>query len=176
MDNKHPTDNKKKGEGKEGKGWKKQKNKDGNGDMLKNTLQPDKFKLIARKSLKDNFAAILPHDWSAWTDRIKICARWHIKGKCYSNCSRVISHITKDIIPNDKRTAFLTYLTKHTKEKSKKLNWLFGLEPSGVQPPKRPQISLFFSRLTRWSRENLQRDGTFQSWSQHHHQWWQSMT
>ncbi len=50
MDNKHPTDNKKKGEGKDGKGRKKQKSKDGNRNMVKNTSQPDKFKLVAGES------------------------------------------------------------------------------------------------------------------------------
>jgi hypothetical protein len=99
---------------------KAKKGKDGNEDMMKNTLQPDKFKLIARESLKDNFATILPQDQPAWTDRIKVCARWHIKGNCYSNCSKVISHIPNNNIPNDKQIAFITHLTKHRKEKSKK--------------------------------------------------------
>jgi hypothetical protein len=70
--------------------------------MVKNTPQPDEFKLVTGESWKENFATILPHDRPAWTDKIKMCARWHIKGDCYNNCSRTISHVMNDNISNNK--------------------------------------------------------------------------
>jgi hypothetical protein len=74
--------------------------------MVKNNSQPDKFKLAAGELWKETFEKILPHDCPAWVDKIKMCARWHIKGDCYNNCSREISHITNNNIPNDKQAAF----------------------------------------------------------------------
>jgi hypothetical protein len=47
---------------KDGKGQKKQKSDHGNGNLVKNTTQPVKFKLTAGESWKDNFATILPHN------------------------------------------------------------------------------------------------------------------
>ncbi len=62
MDNRHHTDDNKIGEGKEGEGRKKQKSEHRNGNMVKNTSQPEEFKLIAGESLKKNFETILPHN------------------------------------------------------------------------------------------------------------------
>jgi hypothetical protein len=56
------ADSKNKGGSKEGRGLKKQKSDDGNGNLVKNTTQPVKFKLTAGKLWKDNYATILPHD------------------------------------------------------------------------------------------------------------------
>jgi hypothetical protein len=83
-------EDKKKGEDKEGKDKKKSTSKDRNGNMVKNTLQPDAFKLITGILWKENFATILLHNQPAWTDKIKMCTRWHIKGSCYDDCSRAI--------------------------------------------------------------------------------------
>jgi hypothetical protein len=93
--NKNSIGNKKKREGKDDKGRKKQKSNNGNGNMVKNTSPQDKFNLVAGELWKENFAMILPPVCPAWTEKIKMCTRWHIKGNCYNNCSRAISHVTK---------------------------------------------------------------------------------
>jgi hypothetical protein len=68
-----------------------------------------------------------------------MCTRWHLKGDCYDNCARAVSHVTNDNIPDKKRAEFLTFLSKCRKEiAKKKSSWLLGLELSGVRPPKKP--------------------------------------
>jgi hypothetical protein len=90
------------GEGEDGKGRKKRKSKDGKGNSVKNTTQPDEFKLTASKNWKEHFANILPHNRPAWREKVRMCTRWHLKGDCYDNCLRVISHVTNDKIPDNK--------------------------------------------------------------------------
>jgi hypothetical protein len=51
-----------------------------------------------------------PHDRPAWSEKVKMCARWHIKGDCYDNCAQAVSHVFKDNILNDKRELFLTFM------------------------------------------------------------------
>jgi hypothetical protein len=53
-----------------------------------------------------------PQDRPSWKGKVKMCARWHIKGDCYDNCTRVTSHVTKDKIPADKKAGFLTFMKK----------------------------------------------------------------
>jgi hypothetical protein len=84
LESKQPANSKNKGVGKDGKGCKKRKSEDMNGNIIKNTTQPNKFKL--------------PHVWPAWTDKTRMCARWHLKGNCFNNCSRAISHVRNDKI------------------------------------------------------------------------------
>jgi hypothetical protein len=83
-------------------------------------MQPVEFKLTTRESWIDNFATILPHDQPAWMDKIWMCPRWHLKGDCYDNCARVVSHVMNDNIPNKKRAEFLTFLSKCREEIAKK--------------------------------------------------------
>jgi hypothetical protein len=63
---------------------------------------------------------MLPEDRPAWTDKVKMCMRWHIKADGYDNCSRVISHVMKDNIPGDKKELFLTFMKKCREECKKK--------------------------------------------------------
>ncbi len=83
-------------------------------------MQTVEFKLTAGELWKDNFATILPNDRPAWTDKIWMCARWQLKGDCYDNCARVVSHVTNDNIPDKKRAEFLTFLSKCREEIAKK--------------------------------------------------------
>ncbi len=64
-ESKQPAGGKNKGGGEDSKGHKKWKSEDGNGNIVKNTTQPDGFKLTSRESWKDNFAMVLPHNWPA---------------------------------------------------------------------------------------------------------------
>jgi hypothetical protein len=114
------ADGKNKGEGKDGKGQKKQKSEDRNGNLIKNTTQPIKFKLTAGELWKDNFATILPHNQPAWTGKIWMCPRWHLKGDFYNNCSRAVSHVTNNNIPDNKLAEVLTFLSKCREEIAKK--------------------------------------------------------
>jgi hypothetical protein len=98
----------------------KQKSDDVNGNLIKNTTHPVEFKLTAGESWKDNFAMILPHDQPAWTGKIQMCASWHLKGDCYNNCARAVSHVTTNNIPDNKQAEFLTFLSKCREEIGKK--------------------------------------------------------
>ncbi len=108
-------------------------------ETLSRTLHSPLHSNLLPGNPKDNFATILPHDWPAWTDKILMCARRHLKGDCYNNCARAISHVTNDNIPDKKRAEFFTFLSKCREEiAKKKSSWLLGLELSGIWPPKKP--------------------------------------
>jgi hypothetical protein len=49
-----------------------------------------------------------------------MCARFHIKGDCFDNCTRKESHVTNDKIPDDKRAAMTEFLAKCRAEIAKK--------------------------------------------------------
>ncbi len=59
--------------------------------------------MAAGELWKDIFSKQFPHERSIWDGKIKMCARWHIKGNCYNNCTQVASHITNDKIPAKKK-------------------------------------------------------------------------
>ncbi len=99
-----PCGSKEPGGGKEpGKGrGNKQKSGDGNGNLVKNTSQVEEFKLLPGETWKDDWVSVLPQDRPNWGPKEKICARFHIKGDCFDNCSRKSSHVTKENVPSDK--------------------------------------------------------------------------
>lgn len=106
--------------GEEGKGRKKRKSEDGKGNAVKNSTQPDEFKLTSGENWKEQFAGILTTDRPAWNEKVRMCARWHIKGDCYDNCSRKDSHVPNDKIPDDKRAAMTEFIAKCRAEIGKK--------------------------------------------------------
>jgi hypothetical protein len=112
---KEPSGSKEPGKGR----GNKRKSGDGNGNLVKNNSQVEEFKLLPGETWKDNFASILPHDRPNWGPKEKICARFHIKGDCFDNCSRKSSHVTKENFPSDKRAAFSAFMAKCRDEKKK---------------------------------------------------------
>jgi hypothetical protein len=81
------------------------------------------FKVADRETWKDTFSKMLPQDSPAWNDKVKMCARWHIKIDFYDYCSRAISHIMKENIPNNKKEVYLTFMAgcRDKCKKNKKL-------------------------------------------------------
>jgi hypothetical protein len=92
----------------------KRKSEDGNGNLVRNSAQDEDFKVKAGETWKDTFSKQLPYDRPFWDEasKVKICARWHIKGDCYDNCARSASHVTKDKFPSDKKASFLAFMKK----------------------------------------------------------------
>jgi hypothetical protein len=74
--------------------------------------QDNDFKVAAGKTWITTFSKQFPQDCLTWEDRIKICTRWHIKGNCYDNSSRAISHVSKENISTKKKANFLTFMKK----------------------------------------------------------------
>jgi hypothetical protein len=68
--------------------------------------------LATGKSWKDTFSKQFPQDGPSWEGKVKMCARWHIKGNYYDNCARVTSHVTMNKIPTNKKAGFLTLMKK----------------------------------------------------------------
>jgi hypothetical protein len=62
----------KRGGGKDGD--KKRQNEQGNGKLVKNTGQPNKFKVTDRETWKGTFSKMPPQDQPAWNDKVKMCA------------------------------------------------------------------------------------------------------
>ncbi len=91
---------------------KKHESKNSNGILVNNSVQDKDFALATGKSWKDTFSKQFPQDRPSWEGKVKMCARWHIKGNCYDNCARVTSHVTKDKIPPNKYAGFLTFMKK----------------------------------------------------------------
>jgi hypothetical protein len=56
--------------------------------------------------------------------KVKMCTHWHIKGDCYYRCSRAISHVTQENIPNDKKESFLAFMAGCREECKKNRSWL----------------------------------------------------
>ena len=114
---KEPGGSKEPGGGK-GRG-NKRKSGDGNGNIVKNSSQVEEFKLLPGETWKDDWASVLPHDRPNWEPKVKTCARFHIKGDCFDNCSRKSSHVTSENFPSDKRAAFSAFMAKCREEKKK---------------------------------------------------------
>jgi hypothetical protein len=100
------------GEGKGAGRGKKRKNKNGNGNPVMNSTQDKDFATKAGESWQETFSKHFPHDRPSWDGKVKMCARWHIKGDCFDNCARAISHVSKQKIPPDKKADFLTFMSK----------------------------------------------------------------
>ncbi len=81
---------------------------------MRNTAQDEDFKVKTGETWKDTFSKQLPYDRPFWDEesKVKICARWMIKGDCFDNCARSASHVTKDKIPSDKKASFLAFMKK----------------------------------------------------------------
>ena len=92
----------------------KRKSEDGNGNLVSNSAQDEEFKVRTGETWKDTFSKQFPLDRPFWDEasKVKICARWHIKGDCFDNCARKASHVTKDKMPSDKRASFLAFMKK----------------------------------------------------------------
>ncbi len=90
----------------------KRKNENGNGNLVKNKTQVKDFVPKEGETWKDIFSKHFLQDRPTWDGKVKMCARWHIKGDCYDNSARVISHVTKDKIPADKKAGLLTFMKK----------------------------------------------------------------
>jgi hypothetical protein len=101
------------GEAGEGKGrGKKCKSENGNGSLVKNTAPDKDLAMKPGKLWAETFSKKLPRDWLSWDGKINMCARWHIKGNCFDDCSRKESHVGKEKILADKKASFLTYMSK----------------------------------------------------------------
>ncbi len=99
------------GDGKGGRG-KKHKGENGNGSLVKNPAQDEDFSVKPGESWQETFSKQLAKEIPSWDGKVNMCARWHIKGDCFDDCSRKESHVGKDKIPADKKASFLTYMSK----------------------------------------------------------------
>ncbi len=90
------------------------KSEDGSGNLVSNSAQVEDFKVKTGETWKDTSSKQLPFDRPFWDEasKVKICARWMIKGDCFDNCARSASHVTKDKIPSEKKASFLSFMTK----------------------------------------------------------------
>jgi hypothetical protein len=114
------ADGKNKGGSKDGKGQKNKKVMTEMETSSRTQRSPLSSNLLLENRGKDNFTTILPHDRPAWTNKIWMCARWHLKGDCYDNCARAVSHMMNKNIPDKKRAEILTFLSKCREEIAKK--------------------------------------------------------
>ena len=79
---------------------------------MKNSVKDEDFNLRTGETWRDTFSKQFPQNRPTWVDEIKMSVRWHIKGDCYDNCARAISHVSKDKIPADRKADFLTFMSK----------------------------------------------------------------
>jgi len=84
----------------------------GNGNLVKNPAPDEDLAVKAGESWAETFSKQLPKERPSWDGKINMCARWHIKGDCFDDCSRKESHVGKDKIPADKKASFLSYMAK----------------------------------------------------------------
>ena len=102
-------------EDKDGKGrGKGKKRKQGDGDedrIIKNTAPITEFLMKEGEIWKRNFAGKCSRDRPKW-GKEWMCARWHIRGKCFIDCNNKLSHVAACAVPQVKRNEFKTYLMK----------------------------------------------------------------
>ncbi len=106
------------GDGKGGRG-KKQKGKNRSRNLVKNSAQDKDFKLQTGETWQETYSKQFPQDRPSWDGKVKMYTRWNIKGVCYDNCARFVSHVAKDKIPADKKEIFLTFMSKCRKAAKK---------------------------------------------------------
>ena len=87
---------------------------DGNSNLVRNTAQDGDFVCKTGENWKDTYSKHFPHDRPFFDEanKVKMCARWFIKGDCYDNCSRKASHVSKDDLPADRKASFLGFMKK----------------------------------------------------------------
>ena len=68
------------------------------------------------KIWKKHFAGKCSKVRPKWDDTTFMCARWHIRGKCFANCNNKASHVGAYAVPPAKRDAFKAYITKVRRE------------------------------------------------------------
>ena len=92
----------------------KRKSEDRKGNLVSNSAQDKDVKVKMGETWKDTFSKQLPFDRPFWdkASKVKMCARWMIKGDCFDNCTQNASHVTKDKIPFEKKASFLFFMKK----------------------------------------------------------------
>jgi hypothetical protein len=65
--------------------------------QVKNAAQDEDFAVAEGKTWKETFSEQLPHDRPTWEGKIKMYARWNIKGSCYdtAHASQAMSQKTR---------------------------------------------------------------------------------
>ena len=79
---------------------------------VKNSQQDSDFKPREGESWATTFAAKLNKDRPTWSENVKMCARWFIKGDCFDKCDKHTSHVPKDQVPADRKADFLAFMDK----------------------------------------------------------------
>ena len=79
------------------------------GSSVKNDQQCNEFKLLVGEKWND-FRAKCTKSLPDWDNQVKMCARWHIKGDCFSTCQRAISHVPCSKIPPKQKKDFLIFM------------------------------------------------------------------
>jgi len=83
------------------------------GTAIVNKHPLPELKLLPGETWVSNFAN--KHKGCPWWDadqQVRMCAWWHIAGRCFNNCHHVKSHVSRDKIPAEKLTEFKEYLRK----------------------------------------------------------------
>ena len=70
------------------------------------------FKLKSDEDWRKTFCGKCAADRPIWNAKVKMCARWQIKGDCFDDCAHATSHIAKSTIPAEKVTAFKAWMEK----------------------------------------------------------------
>ncbi len=68
------------------------------------------------KNWKQHFAGKRSKDRPKWDATTFMCARWHIRGKCFVDCNNKASHVGACATPLAKREEFKAYLAKICQE------------------------------------------------------------
>ena len=79
--------------------------------MVTNNSQFDAFKLKDGEDWK-TFCGASVNDRPMWNDQCRMCARWHIKGNCFSDCPHAASHVPHEKVSTEKERSFQKYVKK----------------------------------------------------------------
>ncbi len=94
------------GDGKK-KGGKKRKLDEIDGKrIVKNPAPISVFLMKDSKNWKEHFAGKCSKVCPKWDDTTFMCARWHIRGKCFVDCNNKASHVGASAVPQAKKDNF----------------------------------------------------------------------
>ena len=84
--------------------------------FVRNEDQCPAFKLKDNEKWKD-FCGAFVDERPDWSDSgVKMCARFHIKGDCFSDCRYIDSHVACNKIPSAQKSDMIKYLKKVRRE------------------------------------------------------------
>ena len=89
----------------------KDKDKNSEGNLVKNVDQNEKFKMLTSETWEKHWTGPKTGNRPKWGKKF-MCPRWHTKGHCFNTCKNRASHVKKDEVPKEKQDEYVAWMEK----------------------------------------------------------------